>query len=179
MTKDERRRTKIKRARAPQVDYAGLARYFATQPDVVVAYLFGSVAKGSARPQSDVDIAVLFDARLNAEQRLQRERDIVGDLSCFATRTIDVRSLHCVSPVFVAQVLRYGQLLYARHPHERIEFEVRAMSTYLDTQPLREFFKRHLFQEIKEGNFGRRRSHRGAARTAPTIPSAVVTNSRR
>lgn len=131
-----------------------------------------------AHSKSDVDIAILFDMYLDAEQRLQRERELERDLSRLATHKIDVRSLHQASPVFVAQVLRYGQLIYARHPSECIEFEVRAMSIYLDTQPLREFFKRYLFQEIKEGNFGRRRSHLGAARITPTISSAVAANSR-
>ncbi|RME36982.1 MAG: nucleotidyltransferase domain-containing protein, partial [Thermoflexia bacterium] len=35
-----------------------LLEYLAAQPDVVAAYLFGSVAEGRARLQSDVDIAV-------------------------------------------------------------------------------------------------------------------------
>jgi predicted nucleotidyltransferase len=30
------------------------------EPDVVVAYLFGSVARGTAGPLSDVDVAVLL-----------------------------------------------------------------------------------------------------------------------
>lgn len=182
MTRDERRRTKDERRKAkgksPRVDVKRLARYFAAQPDVVVVYLFGSVAKGTARPQSDVDIAVLFDAHLNAERRFEREMESARDIAHFATREMDVRSLHDVSPLFLAEVLRYGQPLYARCERERVEFQVRAMSLYLDTQPLREFFKRHLFQEIKEGKFGhRRRSHPVAARSAPTIQSTVVASS--
>ncbi len=168
------------RQRAPRVDVAGLARYFAAQPDVVVAYLFGSVARGTARPQSDVDIAVLFDARLDALARVEREMEIARNLPKeLATGEIDLRSLHNVSPVFLAQVLGTGTLLYARSESERIAFEVRAMSEYLDTRPLREYFKRHLFQEIREGNFGRRRRrYPRTTRITPTIQSAVVGDSR-
>lgn len=39
MTKDEKRKTKVKGKYTPKVDLEGLARYFAAQPDVVVAYL--------------------------------------------------------------------------------------------------------------------------------------------
>jgi predicted nucleotidyltransferase len=45
-----------------------LAHYLADQPDVLVAYLFGSCARGSATPHSDVDIAVLAPQTLSREQ---------------------------------------------------------------------------------------------------------------
>jgi len=35
---------------------------FAAEPRVVTAYLFGSVARGTASPGSDVDVAVLLEA---------------------------------------------------------------------------------------------------------------------
>jgi len=180
MVRQSKRRESKTRPRAPRVDVEGLARYFAAQPDVVVAYLFGSVAKGTARPQSDVDIAVLFDARLEVFARVEREMEIARHLPKeLATGEIDLRSLHDASPVFLAQVLDAGKLVYARSEPERIAFEVRAMSAYLDTQPLREYFKQQLFQEIKEGNFGRRRRcHSRAPRITPTIPGAVVGDSR-
>ncbi len=41
-------------------EIAHLTAFFATQPDVVAAYLFGSQAQGRATPRSDVDIAVLL-----------------------------------------------------------------------------------------------------------------------
>jgi len=47
-----------------------LREYLASQPDVVAAYVFGSVAQGRARPQSDVDIAVLLTADLDEEAAL-------------------------------------------------------------------------------------------------------------
>ena len=37
-----------------------LVAYLAAQPDVLAAYLFGSYARGDARPDSDVDLAVLL-----------------------------------------------------------------------------------------------------------------------
>ncbi|MFN3982547.1 MAG: nucleotidyltransferase domain-containing protein [Caldilinea sp.] len=45
-----------------------LAYYLADQPDVLVAYLFGSCARGSATPYSDVDIAVLVPQALSPDQ---------------------------------------------------------------------------------------------------------------
>lgn len=41
-------------------------------PDLVAAYVFGSQAQGTARPESDADVAVLATAPLGAEQRWER-----------------------------------------------------------------------------------------------------------
>lgn len=38
-----------------------LEEYCASVPDVILAYLFGSHARGQAGPLSDIDVAVLVD----------------------------------------------------------------------------------------------------------------------
>ena len=50
------------------IDTQAVGAYFARQPGVVVAYLFGSVAHGQADRLSDVDIAVLLDERLGTDE---------------------------------------------------------------------------------------------------------------
>ena len=49
----------------PRVDLAAIGTYFARQPGVVVAYLFGSITRGQANGLSDVDVAVLLDSNLD------------------------------------------------------------------------------------------------------------------
>ena len=54
-----------------------LSSYFhnsKSKSGIEVAYLFGSVAKGKARSQSDVDVAALFSAGLSREERLDKQR---------------------------------------------------------------------------------------------------------
>ncbi len=46
-----------------------LTTYFAGRPEVQLARLFGSRARGTARPASDVDLAVLAAHALDADQR--------------------------------------------------------------------------------------------------------------
>ena len=43
---------------------ADLAERLKPEADVAVAYLFGSRARGTARPNSDVDVAVLLDEKV-------------------------------------------------------------------------------------------------------------------
>ena len=67
-----------------------IAEYFKTQP-VLKAWLFGSFARGEEKPDSDVDLLVMFDhstpiglfayARMHREleERLGRKVDLVED----------------------------------------------------------------------------------------------------
>ena len=67
-----------------------IAEYFKTQP-VLKAWLFGSFARGEEKPDSDVDLLVMFDhstpiglfayARMHREleERLGRKVDLVTD----------------------------------------------------------------------------------------------------
>jgi len=43
-----------------QIDLEVLRRFFATEPDVVCATVFGSAQEGTVRPEGDLDVAVLF-----------------------------------------------------------------------------------------------------------------------
>ncbi len=141
-----------------------LVAYFAAQPDVVAAYLFGSVAQGRARPRSDVDIAVLLAASLDEEARFDRRLRLGCEAESIIGRRTDLVVLNDAPPRLQHQVLKHGQLIYERDRAARVEFEVRAGKIYADLKPMYDFFKAALLQEIREvGLGGRRRRHRRAA----------------
>jgi len=77
-----------------------LRRYFAEQPDVVAAYLFGSRATGRARPGSDVDTAVLL-LEEDGLARFYRRLGLMDGVSEVCGREADVIVLndapHCSS----------------------------------------------------------------------------------
>jgi len=165
---------------SPRVDIEGMARFFAQQPEVVVAYLFGSVAKGTARAQSDVDVAVLFDARLDPTERFQRYFDLLGsELDGFANRPVDVRMLNGTTPLFRAQVVKSGRVIYERTRRERIAFAVFTMADYADTKPMRDFFTQDLYRRVREGKFGGKgkRDHSGALETARRLYDQIARTS--
>lgn len=167
----------VSRRRKPRVDVAGLAKFFAQQPDVVVAYLFGSVAKGTARAQSDVDVAVLLDERLGPLERGERYLTLLG-LDRFADRSLDVHLLNEATPLFCSQVVKHGRLIYERARAERLTFEVFTMANYADTQPMREFFTQDLYQHIREGKIGerRRKYHSGMLENARRLQRQTARN---
>jgi len=60
MTSPRPSRTREKPPEVNERTLAEASRRFASRPEVLVAYLFGSHARGKATPISDVDVAVLL-----------------------------------------------------------------------------------------------------------------------
>lgn len=77
------------------------------QPGVRLALLFGSAAKGSLGPESDVDLALLCQRPLTAEQRMK----VVGDVAECTGRAVDLVDLATVGEPLLGQILTHGQRL--------------------------------------------------------------------
>lgn len=138
-----------------------LKEYFAGQPGVLAAYVFGSVATGRARPESDVDVAVLLREDLDKEARFFEGLRLGAEVEGLLRRPTDLVVLNDAPPVLQHQVLTHGRLVFERDRAARVEFEVRAGKIYADLKPMYDFFTQDLFQKIKEvGLVGRRRSDR-------------------
>lgn len=114
---------------------ARLREFLRGQPGVALAYLFGSAARGTTGPLSDVDVAVKFidwspdgfAARLRMHDALCRH---------LGSDRIDLVDLDEASPVLRYNVIRDGIVLQGDND-VRIPFEVRAMAEYFDTHALR------------------------------------------
>ena len=135
--------------------------YLSKQPDIVLAYLFGSVARGQADSMSDVDIAVLLEPDLTGEAALERQLELMLALDDFSEREVQVTLLNQAPPVLAFQVIREGLLLYERSRLDKINFEVLVMKRYADLKPMLQFFKQTLFKQIREEGLGRRKRRSG------------------
>jgi uncharacterized protein len=113
-----------------------LRAFFAAHPhDLDAAYLFGSVARGTARAGSDVDVAVL--PRVARHGTLDTlPLDLEGELERLLGRTVQVVGLHSAPPDLVHRVLLDGVLVHEGHRSRRIAFEVRARNEYFDLKPV-------------------------------------------
>jgi predicted nucleotidyltransferase len=108
---------------------------FSSRMDVAAVYLFGSAARGTARIDSDVDVAVLLHnppprtldgPRLSIEGELERTLGAPVDLVVLNDAPVDL----CI------RVLRDGRLLVDRDPSARIAFEVRTRNEAFDLEPI-------------------------------------------
>ncbi len=148
------------RSHTPALDETGLVAFLATQPDIVAAYLFGSLAEGRAAPHSDVDTAILFTDGSDPLAMGDRQLQLMGELERFTDREVDVVILNTAPPILQNQVLRRGRLLYERDRQARVDFEVRAGQVYADLKPMYDFHTKDLLQKIKEVGLVHRRRRR-------------------
>lgn len=89
-----------------------------------IAILFGSMAAGRERADSDIDLAIAFDAPLSAGEKLA----LMDAVSIQIGRPVDVIDLHAVGEPLLGQILEKGVRLIV-----------------LDRPFLAELIKQHLY----------------------------------
>jgi predicted nucleotidyltransferase len=108
----------------------------------LAVYLFGSVARGEARPDSDVDVGVLYavapPATLTAPPLA-----LEGELERALARPVQVAVLNRAPADLVHRVLRDGRLVLDLDPAARIRFEVQRRNEYFDLAPIRRLYRRY------------------------------------
>lgn len=136
------------------VDYL-LASYFSKKrPEAVAVYLFGSRARGTVSPLSDIDLAVLIAPDSEKTLSYRYEAVLLTDLaSLFKTDAIDLVVLNHASPLLQHRVLRDGRVLFCRNHRQRLRLEFKMLQEYLDLQPFYARQSQSLIQRILEGRF--------------------------
>ncbi len=85
-------------------------------PEINTAYIFGSVAKGTARPNSDLDIAVQSEKALTTEQHIS----LVEDLALATGRPIDLIDLKTAGEPLLGEILQGKKLLGSDSNHAEL-----------------------------------------------------------
>jgi predicted nucleotidyltransferase len=132
-----------RRTRPSRAPIEGALRsYFAgAKPGLIAAWLFGSVARGTAAARSDVDVALLF--RRDPPRTLAgRQLLMASELEEILKRPVDVVVLNHASCDLVHRVLRDGRLLLDRDARTRVTFEVRRRAEYFDFKPYLDLYRR-------------------------------------
>jgi predicted nucleotidyltransferase len=108
---------------------------------IVAAYLYGSEARGTAGPNSDIDVAILFGKRPAGTLSAQ-PYGIEDELRGLVRRPVQVIALDTAPPDLAHRVLRDGLLLHERDRATRIRFEVAARNAYFDVKPFLDRYRR-------------------------------------
>ena len=125
-----------------------LAKIFGHDERIIVAYMFGSKARGSHTPESDIDIAVLLSEA--PEEMLEYYLDLADRISKAFAESVDLVILNSAPPVLKHQVIKHGKLLYSRELTGRVEFESKAEKEYLDFKERRERYDEALVEEARK-----------------------------
>ena len=123
--------------------------------EVVVAYLFGSAARGRRRRDSDVDVAVIFDAGLVTADKFRVRCELAGKIAAAAgVEFADVVDLEQAPPILAHQILGTGHVLFSRDERRRVLVTARQIMRFIDTRPLRRALDEATFRRLREGPFG-------------------------
>ncbi|MEI3612397.1 type VII toxin-antitoxin system MntA family adenylyltransferase antitoxin [Pseudogracilibacillus sp. SO30301A] len=105
--------------------------------------LFGSYAKGTARKDSDIDIAFFTQTDISDYERFLTAQQLAENLQIESVDLVDIRK---VDTVFAAQIFYTGEVIFCKDENEFILQRIRALSMYTDLNECR----KKVLERIKE-----------------------------
>lgn len=86
------------------------------QPGIRLAILFGSMAKGTARPDSDIDIAVLKNQPLTSQEKTA----LIAEIANLCGRPVDLIDLKHAGEPLLGEILKGERLLGSNEYYARL-----------------------------------------------------------
>ena len=104
--------------------------YLQSRPDIHFAYLFGSLAKGTLKPLSDVDIAIYLP---EGGDIVEKKMEILGKLmELLETDEIDLVILNTAPLALRMKILENKKVIVDHDPFLRHKYESLTMRKYYD-----------------------------------------------
>lgn len=99
-----------------------------SQPGVRLAILFGSLMAGTARADSDIDLAVDVGRRLTADEKMA----LIAEVAAVTSRPVDLVDIRAIGEPLLGQILKHGKrilgsdtdyaVLISRHLFDQADF---------------------------------------------------------
>lgn len=128
----------------------------------VLGYLFGSAARGTMSSYSDIDVAVLFDEKINTVEQ-SKNREMIRDeiTNNFKIEYADVINLNQqTNPVLRYDAVLEGEAILVKDLSIKARLARAVLRGFENTRHLRETSYHILREQIKSGQFGRVSIHR-------------------
>lgn len=105
------------------------------EANILAAFLHGSVAKECARPDSDIDIALLPSPGKSIPLRTRLE--LAGELEIIFGRPVDLGELTIHNLIYAKEVISTGQQIFTQNAFESDRFSATALAMYAELQQQR------------------------------------------
>lgn len=123
---------------------------FVKQNTVLLAYLFGSYARGDEGVYSDVDVAVFLREGVKGDALFEAYRELYLVIrETLSTERLDLVLLNGAPLSLKFTVVSQGKLIYAQNEEVLSAFEVDVTRKYQDTAYLRETQNRYFQERIR------------------------------
>ncbi len=109
-----------------------LAELVGKVPEIQLAILFGSTARGRERPDSDIDLAVAGDRTLNVAVRAK----LIESIALVYGRPIDLVDLREAGYSLLREALLHGRLIHCVDPVLLVELKKKMLFDREDFLPL-------------------------------------------
>lgn len=118
-----------------------LNQSFLGSPQILVAYIIGSFAKGNESIDSDFDLALVVKNR----QEINEKRLYASLFEIQFPKNLDLSIVDKdSSPLFLFQIASNGECVFSRSKADKIEFESLAMRRYFDNAHMRKIYHSYL-----------------------------------
>ena len=118
---------------------------------VAFSLLFGSVARGEERADSDVDVAVRYEPELSAAQRFRRTLQLGAELERALERPVDLVDLDEVPQRLAGRILTERVVVTGLERPERVRYETEVLKRYLDFEERARRQDRRLLEAMARG----------------------------
>jgi hypothetical protein len=136
---------------APTIEQVAprLRAFCAARDDIEAAWVFGSVARGTARADSDVDIAILPPSNHSAEERWALKLDLAFHLpDALGVRDVDVMVAPEAGVLLAHRALVEGERVYGDASRAAAEAEIAAMREYVDFEWVLRLMEQRLSERL-------------------------------
>lgn len=125
--------------------YDALRETLQAFPEISLAVLFGSTARGTAGSTSDVDLAVWLDT-----EAVNRLWDIDLAAGAAMRRPVDLVDLRRAPPLLRLQIARHGIVLVEAEPGRWSRFKAQAMIDWWDWAPTARMMQRITVERLRQ-----------------------------
>lgn len=124
---------------------------FSKEEGILFAYLFGSVVQGKTNFESDIDLAVFLDEE-EISDFFKKRLSLIEEIQALLKKPVEVIILNEIKSIFFKfVVIKEGKVIFERDHGQRIDFELKTMQEYYESQPfIEEYNKAYLKRSLQK-----------------------------